>query len=161
LWAVLGNHDIGSDTERIVHALTNAGIPVLRNQSVAIEKDGARFWLSGIDDALDGAPSLDASLRGVPSDEATILLAHEPDYADFAAHYPIDLQLSGHSHGGQVKLPFLRPLYLPDLAKKYIAGLFQVDGLTLYTNRGIGTVGLPVRFNCPPEITLVTVRGAA
>jgi uncharacterized protein len=161
LWAVLGNHDVGSDPERVTAALKNVGIPVLGNRSVAIEKDGARFWLSGVDDALNGTPNLDASLRGVPSDEATVLLAHEPDFADYAACYPIDLQLSGHSHGGQVKPPFLRPLYLPDLAKKYIAGLYQIAGLTLYTNRGIGTVGIPVRFNCPPEITLLTLRGAA
>jgi uncharacterized protein len=161
LWAVLGNHDVGSDAERITAALKNVGIPVLGNKSVAIEKDSARFWLSGVDDALDGAPSLDASLRGVPSDEATVLLAHEPDYADYASRYPIDLQLSGHSHGGQVKLPFLRPLYLPELAKKYIAGLYQIAGLTLYANRGIGTVGIPVRFNCPPEITLLTLCRAS
>jgi uncharacterized protein len=160
LWAVLGNHDVASAPQLITEALARVGIPVLTNKSVAIEKDGARFWLSGVDDALEGIPSLDASLRGIPADEATILLAHEPDYADFAARYPIDLQLSGHSHGGQVKPPFLRPLYLPDLAKKYIAGRYKIGELTLYANRGIGTVGIPVRFNCRPEITLFTLRRA-
>jgi uncharacterized protein len=161
LWAVLGNHDVASDPERITAALKSVSIPVLANKSVAIEKDGARFWLSGIDDALEGAPNLDASLHGIPPDEATVLLAHEPDFADFAAHFPVDLQLSGHSHGGQVKPPFLPPLYLPALAKKYIAGQYQIAGLTLYTNRGIGTVNIPVRFNCPPEITLLILRRAA
>jgi hypothetical protein len=70
----------------------------------------------------------------------------------------VDLQLSGHTHGGQVRFPFMRPLYLPPLAKKYVRGLFKIRGLTLYTNAGIGTVGLPVRWNCPPEITFITVR---
>jgi uncharacterized protein len=160
-WAVFGNHDVASAPDLIRAALKQAGISVLTNQSVPIERDGARFWLSGVDDVMEGSPNLEASLQPIPSDEATILLAHEPDFADFASRYPVDLQLSGHSHGGQVKPPLLRPLYLPDLAKKYIAGLYRIARLTLYTNRGIGTVGIPVRFNCPPEITLLTLRRAS
>jgi predicted MPP superfamily phosphohydrolase len=85
-------------------------------------------------------------------------LAHEPDYADHVSRYAIDLQLSGHSHGGQVRMPFVRPLYLPEMAKKYISGLYKIGPLTLYTNPGLGTVGVPMRFNCPPEITLLTLR---
>ena len=85
-------------------------------------------------------------------------MAHEPDYADVVADYPVDLQLSGHSHGGQVRVPFMRPFYLPELAKKYVWGLFQVRGVTLYTNAGIGTVEIPVRWNCPPEITFLTMK---
>jgi uncharacterized protein len=94
----------------------------------------------------------------VPADEAVVLLAHEPDYADYVQRYAVDLQLSGHSHGGQVRLPFVPPLFLPALAKKYIWGLYKVGGLTLYTNPGLGTVNIPARLNCPPEITLLTVR---
>ena len=82
----------------------------------------------------------------------------EPDYADRVAHFPVDLQLSGHSHGGQVRVPFVPPLFLPELAQKYIWGLYKIGGLTLYTNPGLGTVGVPVRINCPPEITLLTLR---
>jgi len=103
---------------------------------------------------------MNGTLRGIPADEATVLMAHEPDYADYVARFPVDLQLSGHSHGGQVKFPLVGPLYLPDLARKYIWGLHKIRGLTLYTNAGIGTVEFPVRFNCPPEITLFTVRRA-
>ena len=158
LWAVLGNHDAFSDPDRVTGALQAAGIQVLINQSVPIENNGARFWLSGVDDVLGSSADLDTTLHDVPTEEATVLLAHEPDYADRAKRYPVDLQLSGHSHGGQVVLPLIRPLYLPELARKYIAGLYQVGGLTLYTNRGIGTVGIPVRWNCPPEITLLTLR---
>jgi hypothetical protein len=160
LWAVLGNHDAFSDPDRVTDALKSAGIPVLSNRSVPIEKDGARFWLSGIDDVLGGTPDVPGALQGVPSDEAVVLMAHEPDYADFVASYPVDLQLSGHSHGGQVRIPLIQPSYLPEMGKKYVWGLFQIRGLTLYTNAGIGTVLLPIRLNCRPEITYLTLTRA-
>ena len=160
VWAVLGNHDVFSDPDRVTNALQTQKIPVLSNKSVPIEKDGARFWLGGVDDVLSGTADMNGTLRGIPADEATVLMAHEPDYADYVARFPVDLQLSGHSHGGQVKFPLVGPLYLPDLARKYIWGLHKIRGLTLYTNAGIGTVEFPVRFNCPPEITLFTVRRA-
>ena len=161
LWAVMGNHDVYTDADRVTSVLRAAGIHVLSNQSLPIERDGARFWLGGVDDVLGKTADLDATLNHVPADEAAVLLAHEPDYADHVARYPVDLQLSGHSHGGQVRLPLLPPLYLPDLARKYIWGLYKIGGLTLYTNRGLGTVGVPVRWNCPPEITLLTLRRSA
>jgi predicted MPP superfamily phosphohydrolase len=161
LWAVMGNHDVYTDVDRVTSVLRAAGIHVLSNQSLPIERDGARFWLSGVDDVLGKTADLDATLHNVPADEAAILLAHEPDYADHAARYPVDLQLSGHSHGGQVRLPLLPPLFLPELARKYILGLYKIGGLTLYTNPGLGTVGVPVRWNCPPEITLLTLRRSA
>ena len=158
VWSVLGNHDVFSDADRVTNALHAVGIPILSNKSVAIEKDGARFWLGGVDDVLGGTADLPGTLRGVLGEEAVVLMVHEPDYADYVAGYPVDLQLSGHTHGGQVRFPFMRPLYLPALAKKYVWGLFKIRGLTLYTNAGIGTVELPVRWNCPPEITFITVR---
>jgi uncharacterized protein len=160
-WAVMGNHDCFTDPDRVTSALRAQGIQVLVNQSVPIERDGARFWLSGVDDVLVGTADLDATLHNIPADDAVVLLAHEPDYADHVARHPIDLQLSGHSHGGQVRPPFVRPLYLPELARKYIWGLYKIGGLTLYTNPGLGTVGVPVRWNCPPEITLLTLRRSA
>ena len=86
------------------------------------------------------------------------MLAHEPDYAEESKRYPIDLQLSGHSHGGQVRLPFYGALILPYLGKKYPIGLAQAGAMWVYTNRGIGVVSPPVRFNCRPEITLLTLR---
>ena len=160
VWAVLGNHDIYTDADRVTNALRSVGIPVLGNRSVAIERNGARFWLSGVDDVIGRTADPVRALRSVPSEEAVVMLVHEPDYADHIARYPVDLQLSGHTHGGQIRLPFLPPLYLPELAKKYVWGLYQVGKLTLYTNPGIGTVEVPVRLNCPPEITLLTVRRA-
>jgi predicted MPP superfamily phosphohydrolase len=158
VWAILGNHDYHTDAEFVTYALQYRGIPVLANKSIPIERNGDRFWLAGVNDALSHTADLPGTLKPVPSDEAVILLAHEPDFADQASQYPIDLQLSGHSHGGQVRLPLLPPLYLPEMGKKYVLGTYQVGPLQLYTNAGLGTVGVPVRLNCPPEITLLTIR---
>lgn len=158
LWAVMGNHDFFTDQDHVIAALQAQSIRVLSNESVAIEANGARFWLAGINDVLSRTADLRATLQAVPTDEATVLLAHEPDYADHVAPFPVDLQLSGHSHGGQIRIPGLLNLYLPELGKKYVLGLYRIGQLTLYTNAGLGTVNLPVRLNCPPEITLLTVR---
>ena len=160
LSAVLGNHDMDTDPSRVTTALRQNGIRVLRNQSLPVEKEGSRFWLAGIDDLLGRTADLSATLHGIPSDEATVLLAHEPDYADYVASHPVDLQLSGHSHGGQIRIPLLPPLYLPVLGRKYIWGKYQIRDLTLYTNPGLGTIAIPVRLNCAPEITLLTLRCA-
>jgi predicted MPP superfamily phosphohydrolase len=161
LWAVLGNHDANTDAAYVTRALQAQGIHVLVNQSIAIEREGAHFWLAGVDDVLGGVADLGKTLKTVPSGEAVILLAHEPDFADRAAKFPVDLQLSGHSHGGQVRIPFLPPLYLPDLAKKYVMGAYQVGQLQLYTNAGLGTIDIPIRLNCPPEITLIRLRSSS
>jgi predicted MPP superfamily phosphohydrolase len=161
LWAILGNHDCETDPEQVTRALRAEGIHVLKNKSEAIEHDGARFWLGGVDDVVSGTPDLAETLRSVPASEAVVLLAHEPDFADEASKFAIDLQLSGHSHGGQIRIPLIPPLYLPELAKKYVMGTYQVGPLPLYTNAGLGTVGLPVRLNCPPEITLITLRSSS
>jgi uncharacterized protein len=158
LWAVLGNHDWGTSPKHVTAALEAEGIRVLANQSQPVERDGARFWLGGVDDVIAFAADLPKTLHSIPLDEPVVLMVHEPDFADYAAKFPVDLQLSGHSHGGQVRVPFLPPLYLPALAQKYVWGLYHLGRLTLYTNAGLGTVAVPVRFNCPPEITLLTLR---
>jgi predicted MPP superfamily phosphohydrolase len=160
LWAVLGNHDEGTDHRHVTRALQAENIQVLANQSQAIERDGARFWLSGVNDVLSRTADLSKALRRVPAGEAVILLAHEPDFADEASKFPIDLQLSGHSHGGQVRIPLLPPLYLPEMGRKYILGTYHVGPITLYTSAGLGTVDVPMRLNCPPEITLLTLRSS-
>jgi uncharacterized protein len=158
LWAVLGNHDEATDHKHVARALQTENIQVLANQSQAIEGNGARFWLAGVNDVISKTADLSKTLRTVSANEAVILLAHEPDFADHAAKFPIDLQLSGHSHGGQIRIPFLPPFYLPTLGKKYVLGTYRVGPLTLYTNAGLGTIGVPARLNCPPEITLLTLR---
>ena len=160
-YACLGNHDAASDPELITAVLQDRQIPVLINRSIALEQGGFRLWLGGMDDALEGDTDLHLTLRNIPPGEAVILLVHEPDLAEDVALTPVDLQLSGHSHGGQVRLPFVGAPVLPDLAKKFPRGLYHVGNLTLYTNAGIGTVRLPIRFNCPPEITLITLRAGS
>ena len=132
----------------------------MRNRSVPLERGSDRVWLAGIDDLLRGIPSIWDTLRGIPPDEATVLLAHEPDYANDASRFPIDLQLSGHSHGGQIWLPLIGAPWLPNMARKYPRGLYKVRNLTLYTNMGLGTIRAPIRINCPPEITFITLRCA-
>ena len=156
--AILGNHDHWTDAEIVHGALAERGITVLRNASTVVERGGKRLWIAGVDDVFEGKADLTAALANVPVEEATILLAHEPDYADYVARFPVDLQLSGHSHGGQVRIPGVGPLILPALARKYHSGYYRVGGLQLYTSRGVGLINPPVRFHCPPEITLITLR---
>lgn len=159
VWAVMGNHDAIAGARQVTAALQAVGISVLTNSAVPIEQNGGRFWLAGVGDVLvKRGADLHSALRPIPSDEATLLMAHEPDYADYVARYPVDLQLSGHTHGGQICFPLIPPLYLPPLGRKYVRGMKRIGSLTLYTSTGIGTIGLPVRLNCPPEITLITVR---
>jgi hypothetical protein len=158
VWAVLGNHDAFSDPVHVTEALRAGGINVLSNSAAPIERSGRRFWLAGVADVLARHSDLQATLKGIATDDPVVLLAHEPDFADHAAKYPVDLQLSGHSHGGQVRLPLLGAIYLPSLGRKYPRGLRTIDRLSLYTNVGLGTLYIPVRWNCAPEITLITLR---
>ena len=158
VYAVLGNHDAFTDPSFVEGALTERGIRVLSNQATPVEKNGKRLWIAGIADALGGFPDLDVTLRRIPSQEPVVLLAHEPDFADESAKHPVDLQLSGHSHGGQIRLPFLPPLALPRLGRKYPIGLRKVGPMTLYTNIGLGTIGVPIRILAEPEVTLLTLR---
>lgn len=154
---VIGNHDGNCGADRVRAILRSQGLPVMFDVSLPIERDGKKLWIAGLDDNPDDS-DLIVALKKVPVDEPVVVLIHEPDTADFVSKYPVDLQLSGHSHGGQVRLPLVGPLYLPELARKYPSGLRKVGGLTLYTNIGIGTMGIPVRLNCPPEVTLFTLR---
>ncbi len=158
--AILGNHDVSADAPHVTAVLESHAIPVLINRSVSLERGGDRLWLSGVDDILEGKPDLDAALRGIPPAEPVVLLAHEPDWADYVVKRPVDLQISGHSHGGQIRLPLIGAPYLPVLGRKYPWGLRRIGPLTLYTNCGIGTIRIPMRLNCPPEVTLLTLRCA-
>jgi predicted MPP superfamily phosphohydrolase len=164
-YAVLGNHDVIVSPHAVTEALTASGITVLRNACVALERESARLWLSGLDDPVEGHPDID---RAIPESirnragEPILLMCHAPDFADPLLDHPagsaVQLMLSGHTHGGQVRLPFVGPTGLPVWGKKYVEGIFHLQGLQLYVNRGIGTVGLPFRLNCPPEITSMTLR---
>ncbi len=166
-YAVVGNHDVLIGRQDIIAALTANGITVLDNAHVPIERDGARFWLAGLDDPVEGNPdpgaAIPASIRNVPH-EPIILLCHAPDYADDLIIVPegkaVSLMLSGHTHGGQIRLPILGAMILPELGHKYVEGWYRIGSLQLYVNRGLGAIGVPFRFDCPPEIALLTLRSA-
>ena len=156
----LGNHDALVNPHYVQEVLTAYGMRLLRNSNTAIEREGKRLWIAGLDDALFGIPHFHMAIQGIPSGETTILLAHEPDVADETADFPIAVQLSGHSHGGQIRLPLITSHVLPPKARKYPYGFYRIRNLQLYTNRGIGTIEVPYRFNAPPEVTLFTLRPA-
>jgi predicted MPP superfamily phosphohydrolase len=162
-YAILGNHDVNVDAAAVTSMLTTYEMNPLVNRYVPIERGGHHIWLAGLDDAESGNPDLELAVPEKP-DAPVILMCHEPDFMDVISHHPraphIDLVLSGHSHGGQVRMPFAGPLLLPPLGKKYSMGRYQFDNIQLYVNRGIGTVGLPLRFNCAPEITHITLQPA-
>jgi predicted MPP superfamily phosphohydrolase len=155
----MGNHDVGTDEAHIAAVLQSHGISVLRNRSVPLERNGARLWLAGLGDVLEGKYDLKQTLKGIPKPEPVVLLVHEPDFAGYVKD--VDLQLSGHSHGGQIRFPLLGAPVLPVMGRRYPRGLRRIGPLTLYTNVGIGTIWLPMRLNCPPEVTLLTLRAAA
>ena len=162
-YACMGNHDTAVDSPAVQAALTAKGITPLVNRFVPIERNGQRIWLSGLDDIAFGDPNMYLAVPEKP-EAPVIMMCHEPDFIDTIVKHPrggfVDLVLSGHSHGGQIQMPFLGPLALPPLGKKYSEGHYRVDQTQLYVNRGIGTVGYPVRFNCPPEITHITLQQA-
>ena len=163
VYAVLGNHEYWTNPTLITSSLQKQKIKVLINESVKLTWQGSHFYLVGLDDAWEGEPQPRKALKGTSDDIVKILLVHEPDYADRIKNVDswIPLQLSGHSHGGQVSLPFTGPLYYPYLAEKYPMGLNRVSGLDrwVYTTRGIG-ITVPLRFNCRPEISILTLRSA-
>jgi hypothetical protein len=160
-YAVLGNHDCATapHTHAVTDALETHGIPVLHNRAVPLEREGGRLWFAGTGDACCHQARIDEAIpTAVRKDgEPVILLAHEPDLLPEVARYDVDLMLSGHTHGGQVRFPFLPAMFLPELGQRYVEGLFRLGPTQLYVNRGVGTVNLPFRFNCPPEITLITL----
>ena len=162
-FAVMGNHDWSLGPATIGSILATAGITLLYNQYQPIERNGERLWLCGSNDPVSGVPDLGLTIPDRP-DGPVLLMCHGPDYADTVITHRsgrlVDVMFAGHSHGGQVRLPYLGSIYVPRGGRKYVEGKFELGGLQLYVNRGIGTFGLPLRLNCPPEITLFTLRPA-
>ncbi len=159
VYAVLGNHDWWENGLLVADCVRRAGVTLLQNRNVPLRRGGQTLYLAGIDDVWVARHDLPAALDDVPMSAKAILLAHEPDYADLAAHdQRVLLQLSGHSHGGQVCLPGYGGIVFPPWARKYSRGCYTVGRMTVYTNRGLGMVSLPLRFACRPEITLLTLR---
>jgi uncharacterized protein len=155
--SVLGNHDVFNDPTPVRQAIAKAGVTLLENTVYTVQRDRSTLHIAGVGDVFAELDDLDRVLKQLPATGAAIMLAHEPDFADeSAATGRFGLQLSGHSHGGQVRLPFYDG-YVPDLARKYPLGRYQVGNMTQYTNRGIGTIKIYSRFNCRPEISVFSL----
>ena len=158
-FAILGNHDFLEKVE----PLEQAGLPFLLNESAAIERDGSRIWICGIDDPhFFNTGNLAKARSGVPTNEISILLSHSPETYREAASLGYDLQLSGHTHGGQICAPGGIPLYrnAPGCRREHLSGSWREGKLFGYTSRGTGSAGVAARFHCPPEITIHTLRSS-
>jgi len=136
----------------------DAGITPLINESVRVDLGGRSITLAGLDDPEGGHPDLDEALAGADPDRPVVVLVHRPDLFDALAGR-VALVLAGHSHGGQIRLPGIGPLWLPHGCRRYIDGVYRKDGSTLFVNRGLGTTVAPLRLFTPPEIAILNLRG--
>jgi len=158
VYAVLGNHDLSG----LVDGLRDAGIRLLVNQGRSIENGGAQLWIGGVDDPHRfQCASIEAALAGSPPGAFTLLLAHSPEVVHQAEQHGVDLYLCGHTHGGQIRLPLIGAIHLNTRCERiYSAGRWACGAMQGYTTWGIGTTDIPVRYNCPPEAVLITLRRA-
>ncbi|VEP11295.1 putative phosphohydrolase [Hyella patelloides LEGE 07179] len=157
--AVLGNHDHYYNSQIIRDIFQHSNIIELNNSVYTINRGENKLNIAGVDDYWKQKSRLDLVMEQLPQDGVSILLAHEPDFADVSsAENRFALQISGHSHGGQVRIPFRRPPVLPPFGQKYPVGRYQVGSMIQYTNRGVGMVRPRVRFGSRPEITVFTLH---
>lgn len=158
-FGVLGNHDSWSMVER----LEAAGLRLLVNETSSFRRDDARLWLAGVDDPhFYRAADFGRAMSPVPRDEFSIVLCHTPEARERAARRGADLFLCGHTHAGQIRLPLIGSLSNHSSApRRFNAGLWRHNGMTGYTSPGVGSSGIFVRFNCPPEVALITLRRRA
>jgi predicted MPP superfamily phosphohydrolase len=158
MFAVPGNHDhfFGPDISLWQGFLEDNGVQVLMNRGVRIEHGGQSLWLCGVDDLTEGDPDLDAALDGRREGETSILLSHHPDFFCEAVDANVDLQLSGHTHGGQIRIGGKAPLHHSKLG--YEQGWFIEGESRLYVGRGVGVTVLPIRIGAPPEVPMITLR---
>lgn len=160
-FACLGNHDYADGANVIVQSFKRQGIEILQNQHTRVPCGGGELVVAGLQSAWSSFPNWQQASHGFNSSDRAIVLMHEPDFAkNLHADKKVALQLSGHTHGGQVCLPGLGPMRRPPWGKNYTAGLFDVNGMALYVTRGIGTMHLPVRLFCPPEITCLNITNS-
>jgi predicted MPP superfamily phosphohydrolase len=159
VYVSMGNHDYFGEGEPLVSLLRARGVSVLRNEGRVLERDGARFWLAAIDDVWTRRDDVAAAMRGRPEGVSTVMLAHDPVRFDAAADAGADLVLSGHTHGGQIAVPFLyRRLSLASIAHKYNVGIYKRGRSTLHVHPGLGTTGPPMRLGVAPEVTILVLR---
>ncbi|HBC32020.1 MAG TPA: metallophosphoesterase [Clostridiales bacterium] len=157
-YAVYGNHDYGGGAERAYKKIMeNSGFQVLSNENAKIEEYNIN--IIGMDDSIFGTFDKEVIVNFLDEDYFNIILSHEPDASEHFLEYNADLFLTGHSHGGQINLPFIN--YTPPLAQKYVRGMYEVDNYRqtkIYVNVGLGTSTLPMRFMATPELTVITLN---
>ncbi len=153
-WGIWGNHDVANIKSRMEPVLERSGIHMLSNEAVQLRDD---LWVVGVDDVLLGKSDLESAFAQVPDGARVIAIWHEPDRAERMVPYKPVIMLSGHTHGGQVRLPGIGPLATPKLGKRFVAGKFDVEGMPLYVSRGIGMYRPPVRFTCRPELLVLRI----
>lgn len=160
--ATQGNHDHVTDPVMVSQMLSDSGVTELKNSVHSITRGSSVLHFAGVDTLWYDKADLTKVLPLLHGDECAVLLAHEPDFADVsAATGRFDLQISGHSHGGQIRWPVVnRPVVVPRHSTKYPIGQYQVGSMIQYTNRGVGTSLPAIRLNCRPEITVYTLRPA-
>lgn len=152
-FAILGNHDVMYGKQAVIKAFTDAGIPLLQNSNTFVDTPNGRIYIAGVLDYAEDKPDIAKSLQGAT--EPTILISHSPDVFP-QLKQPVELMLSGHTHGGQVVFPLVGALLVPsDYGQKYRYGLINENGNTLIVSKGLGTSLLPIRFNCKPEIVVI------
>ncbi|MCD4823627.1 MAG: metallophosphoesterase [Phycisphaerae bacterium] len=158
-FAVLGNHDYWTNSAAMINLFEETGVKMLTNRSHVLRRKGQPLCFAGVDDLMAGRPDLYRALTGVDKQIPRILLCHNPDFAEMMPKNPrVDMMLCGHTHGGQIKIPLIGPLVLPITHKKYAEGLVQGPRCPVFISRGLGMVKFPVRFNCRPELPLITLR---
>jgi uncharacterized protein len=160
IFAVLGNHDFQAGADEVTRTLRSHRIRVLRNSRHAIHAGGKTFWMLGVDDLWWNSDDLSAALESVPARDPKILLCHNPLGIWQASSRGIDLVLSGHTHGGQVRLPGLRSLYRSKLGERFVEGWNRLGDTQIYVSRGIGKVVVPIRVACPAEIACLHLHRA-
>lgn len=164
VYAVLGNHDFWSGREvadRIISGLQGIGVRVLRNEAVPLKRKDQELYVIGVDDYWESSYNLTRALKGIPESACRILLSHNPDVNEDIerSRKPVDLIIAGHTHGGQIVVPFLGAPYLPSpFGQRYRAGLVRDGSRKTYVSRGLGLFFVPIRLNCPPDVTLLTLH---
>lgn len=159
IFAVLGNHDFQVDAAEITKALKAQRIRVLRNAHFPLRQGSGTLWIIGVDDIWWSADDFEKAMQAIPARDPKILLCHNPLGIQRAAACGIDLVLSGHTHGGQVCLPVVGSVWgRSKLGQRFVEGWNRLNGTQIYVSRGIGKSVLPLRLNCPPEITCLRLR---
>jgi predicted MPP superfamily phosphohydrolase len=154
-YAVLGNHDHWDGAPEVREALLARSIPVLENEHRIVTRNGARLCIAGIEELWEGAPDVAAALAGVDAGVPRIVISHNPDLVDALGDEPrVDLVLAGHTHGGQIVLPWLGPLLVP-ARREHASGLVRTPHAWLYVTRGLGVITPPARLGCRPEIAIL------